>query len=173
MRRCLFFQEIIGLVEAMKIEGGSRGWKPVQTEIILTTMAAMELQEHLVVKEGFHFVLLSRLGQDALENFFSTIRMKNPVPSPREFKSALHTASLAQFLRWNPRGNYACSDAEELIGFPDKEQQPCSGIIYHPAPQTIENMELNEAFLFVRGYAVRNVKKKLHHMSDICRSYHR
>ncbi|XP_075560594.1 uncharacterized protein LOC142592801 isoform X2 [Dermacentor variabilis] len=154
-----FLQEIIGLIEAMKIEGGSHGWKPVQTGTILTTMAAMELQEHLVVKEGFHFVLLSRLGQDALENFFSTIRMKNPIPSPREFKSALRTASLAQFLRWNPRGNYERSDAEELIGFPDKIQQPCSGIIYHPAPQTVENMELDDAFLYVCGYAVRNVKK--------------
>lgn len=88
----------------------------MQTGIILTTMSAMQLQEHLVVKEKFLFVLLSRFGQDALENFFTTLRMKNAVPSPREFKFALRSVTLSQFLRPNPRGSYACSDGEALVG---------------------------------------------------------
>ncbi|KAH6944594.1 hypothetical protein HPB50_004204 [Hyalomma asiaticum] len=38
-------------------------------------------------------------GQDALENLFSTLRCKNPVPRVLEFKSSLRAATMAQFLR--------------------------------------------------------------------------
>lgn len=105
-----FFDEMITLFENMKIVGKDGKWKPFQTGAILATMSAQLLQQHLVTMEGFVFVLLSRFSQDALENFFSTIRMNNAVPSPREFECAQCNAALSQFLRASPKGNYMCSD---------------------------------------------------------------
>lgn len=52
------------LFEEIKIVGKDNSWKPVQTGVTLTTMSAK-----LLVVKGF-VVLLSRLGQGALENFF-------------------------------------------------------------------------------------------------------
>lgn len=161
-----FFHEVISLFENMKIVGNDGSWKPVQTGIILTTMSVMQLQEHLLVKEGFFFVLLSRFGQDSLENFFSTLRMNNPVPSPREFKCALRSASLSQFMRPNPKGNYACSDGKALVGIGDKSQHSWSGTIFHPTPRGLENMVLEEGFKYVCGYAVSQVKKNFRTCRD-------
>ncbi|KAH9367567.1 hypothetical protein HPB48_002859 [Haemaphysalis longicornis] len=110
-----FFDEMITLFENMKIVGKDGKWKPFQTGALLATMSAKLLQQHLVTKEGFVFVLLSRFTQDALENFFSTIRMNNAVHSPREFKCALRSAAFLQFLRANPKGNYICSDGVSLV----------------------------------------------------------
>lgn len=148
-----FFDEMISLFKNLKIVGKDSKWKPVQTGAVLATMSAKLLQQHLVTKEGFVFVLLSRFSQDALENFFSTLRMNNAVPSPHEFKCALRSAELSQFLRANPKGNYMCADGVSLVGIQNK-QQSCSVVILHPTPETLENMVVDEGFRYVCRYAV-------------------
>ncbi|KAH7964860.1 hypothetical protein HPB49_001931 [Dermacentor silvarum] len=111
----------MSLIRSLSIGSTGRIWKPVQTEILLSTGAALAIQEELLMNHGFSFVLFSRLSQDALENFFTTIRLRNPVPKPRTFKSALRSASLAQFLRPNANGSYAASKGEMFVGIKDKK----------------------------------------------------
>ncbi|XP_075534632.1 uncharacterized protein LOC142568668 [Dermacentor variabilis] len=71
-------------------------WKPVQAGIIMTTNA-LNLRELYVQSKNLKFLLLSRLCQDALNNLFSPIRVKSPVPRAREFKYTLRVIVLAQF----------------------------------------------------------------------------
>lgn len=84
--------------------------------------------------------------------------MNNAVPSPREFKCALRSAALSQFLRANPKGNYMCSDGVALVGIQGK-QQPCTVVIFRPTPQTLENIVVDEGFRYVCGYTVSQIMK--------------
>ncbi|KAH7948853.1 hypothetical protein HPB49_002798 [Dermacentor silvarum] len=70
-------------------------------------------------KYNFKFLLLSRFGQDALENLFSTLRCKIPVPRVLEFKFSLRAATMAQFLRPSKDGSYTEEDCFLLTGMAD------------------------------------------------------
>lgn len=56
--------------------------------------------------------MLGRFTQDAVENLFSTIRMKNAVPDCKEFKRNLRLIILSQFFYAGVKGNY---EADENI----------------------------------------------------------
>lgn len=157
-----FLEEFMSLIRSLSI--GSTGWiwKPVQTEqLLLSTGAALAIQEELLMNHGFSFVLFSRLSQDALENFFTTIRLRNPVPKPRTFKSALRSASLAQFLRPNANGSYAASKGEMFVGIKDKKanQKPVSVICPTQPMLTHFSPDDAEAFEYLCGYVVCKVNK--------------
>jgi hypothetical protein len=46
-------------------------------------------------QEGFQYVMLGRLTQDALENLFSVIRSRRSVPDAREYRSVLRLVCLS------------------------------------------------------------------------------
>jgi len=48
----------------------------------------LELQSRLIDKGDFVFLLTSRLTQDCLENLFSCVRGKNPIPFALEMKKS-------------------------------------------------------------------------------------
>lgn len=158
-RRCL--EGFMGLVRDLSIGDKGGAWKPIQTGILLSTGAALAIQEELLGNHGFSFVLFSRLSQDALENFFSTIRLRNPVPKPRDFKSALRSASLAQFLRPNANGSYAASESEMFVGIRDKKehQKPVSVICPTQPMLACFSPDDVEAFEYLCGYVVYKVNK--------------
>lgn len=64
-------------------------WMPFQTGIILSTETALDFQKLYLEEEHFNYILLSRLTQDGLENSFSSIRCRQPVPDARTFKISL------------------------------------------------------------------------------------
>ncbi|KAH8020189.1 hypothetical protein HPB51_025373 [Rhipicephalus microplus] len=75
-----FLEETIALFEKICIGDEKKAtWKPVQTGVILATSVLL-LQALFLEKYNFKFLLLSRFGQYVLENLFSTLRCKNPVP---------------------------------------------------------------------------------------------
>ncbi|KAH8019128.1 hypothetical protein HPB51_016766 [Rhipicephalus microplus] len=82
-------------------------------------MASLALKALFLEKYNFKFLLLSRFGQDALENHFSTRRCKNPVPRVLEFKFSLRAATMAQFLRPSKDGSYTEEDCFLLTGMAD------------------------------------------------------
>jgi hypothetical protein len=82
-----FLQSFSDMITDCKF--GERGdWKPVQSGILLSTTSIVELASELVGNRHL-YLLTGRLTQDCLENLFSTVRLKNPLPTPREFRSAL------------------------------------------------------------------------------------
>lgn len=104
------------------ISAGQGQWKPVQSGIILSTHSVLELAECLLPKQSF--LLTSRLTQDCLENLFSSVRYKNPNPTCREFRFALKTIMVAQFLAISTSGNYEQDDREYMAEFLDCSTVP-------------------------------------------------
>ena len=68
-------------------------WKPLQTEIQLSTASVLSLAETILPSQNF--LLMSRRTHDCLENVFSCIRSRSPTPSPREFKSLIKLVSVS------------------------------------------------------------------------------
>ena len=74
---------ILICIQVMTI--GERGdWKPVQSGVLTATTKVLGIQEEFL-NDRYQFLLTSRLPQDCLENLFSVVRLKNPVPSPLAF----------------------------------------------------------------------------------------
>ena len=87
MEALAFLESFIKILTSVQI-GKKAEWKPIQTGVIVSTTSVLEIQEDLL-DNGHKFLLTSRLTQDCLENLFSSVCLKNPVPSPLEFKYAL------------------------------------------------------------------------------------
>ena len=97
------------------MENGS--WKPWQTGLLMSTNSITHLQERLLVAEDYGFVLTARFSSDCIENLFSQVRSKNPVPSAKEVKANLRAVSIAQFLTEKKGSNYSYDDGEFLADF--------------------------------------------------------
>ncbi|KAJ8978026.1 hypothetical protein NQ317_000485 [Molorchus minor] len=91
-----FLKDVIYIIQNMNV-GKTNRWKPFQTGIVLATQTALDVQEHYLNEQNFHFIMLGRLTQDALENLFSMVRSRNPVPDAKEFKCALRLIAISQF----------------------------------------------------------------------------
>ncbi|XP_034048143.1 uncharacterized protein LOC117529457 isoform X2 [Thalassophryne amazonica] len=116
-------QTVICLFNGARIGNGD--WKPLQTGVVLSTISVLELAEELL-DAGYKFLLTSRLTQDCLENIFSVVGLRKPVPSPLEFKHALKLISSAQFLSQMRTGSSQQDDGEFLADFLDQHSRvPC------------------------------------------------
>ena len=62
----------------------------------MTTTSVLHLQKE-VLDSGFEFLMTARLTRDCLENLFSVVRTRNPVPTPVAFKNALKIIAVSQF----------------------------------------------------------------------------
>ena len=108
-------QETTNVFRSLSVEGGS--WKPWQTGLLMSTKSILQLQERLLVSEDYGFVLTARFTSDCIENLFSQVRSKNPVPSAKEVKANLRAVSIAQFLTKKKGANYSFDDGEFLADF--------------------------------------------------------
>ena len=169
----IFLTSIINLVQSMKI-GDKNDWKPVQAEIIMSTNSVLGIQEELL-SMGYKFLLTSRLTQDCLENLFSLVRLKNPIPSPLAFKYALKVICIAQFLKQPHayQGNYQEDDRDIAIDFLDQPLKLASTeldlkdleveISEANCIDDIQKAELNSLYYLV-GYCLHSIKKN----EEIC-----
>ncbi len=120
-RAISFLQDIVHLFRGIKI--GPKGWwKPVQSGVIMATTSILAIQEEMLSR-GHKFVLTSRFTQDCLENTFSCVRSKNPVPTPVEFHHALRIISVGQFLTTIKSGSYQEDDSSFLADFLDRVEE--------------------------------------------------
>lgn len=95
--------------------GSTSQWKPSQAGFLIATEVIIRLQDCLLRSEGYKFFLTSRLLQDCLENLFSVIRLRKPVPSAYDMKCALKLVSVSQFLFTPSTTSYDVDDAQYLI----------------------------------------------------------
>jgi len=83
-----FLNFVAELFQCLRI-GREGYWKPVQSGVILSTMSILSLQDTHLNQCDYKFVLTARFSQDYLENLFSCVRSKNPVPTLLQFKNNL------------------------------------------------------------------------------------
>ncbi|CAL1671977.1 unnamed protein product [Lasius platythorax] len=91
-------------------------WKPVQCGVTIATSAILDLQEYFLNERGFKFLLTGRFTQDFLENLFSCIRFRQPIPHALMFKNILKAISVAQFCTID-KSNYDADDGEMILDF--------------------------------------------------------
>ena len=152
--------------------GEKGGWKPVQAGVILSTNSILEAADELLAISPF--VLTSRFSQDCLENLFSTIRFKDPIPTPIEFKNALKLISVSQFLKTTSNSSYDVDDSDYLADFLSVKSvgpaDPHDELYLTFAelsarPQLLRGEE--SALYYLAGYCVQSLKKQ-HQLCDIC-----
>lgn len=95
--------------------GDQSKFKPVQSGVMITTTSIIELTQYLIDERKYSFVLTGRFTQDCLENLFSCIRTKNPVPNSLQFKQNLKLTAISQYLKSTRTSNYETDDGQ-LIG---------------------------------------------------------
>jgi hypothetical protein len=79
-------------------------------------------------KSNLKYLMLRRFTQDALENLFSNVRSRNPVPNAKEFKTASRLIYLSQFFSPPKHGSYGVSDSEQLHEFFKSNENPTEKI---------------------------------------------
>lgn len=104
-----FLHEFIEIILNLYV-GESRLWKPSQTGAIISTMSVLTLQHHFVIEKNNSFLLTSRFSQDCVENLFSSVRVKQPLPTAVQFKNNLRLLSICQYLKNPSKTNYAEDD---------------------------------------------------------------
>lgn len=91
-----FLESIIELFQEMKVGNGTQ-FKPVQRGVIITTKSIIELSTYLINEKGYQFVLAGRLTSDCVENIFSCVRAKQPIPTALQFKQNLKIIAISKF----------------------------------------------------------------------------
>jgi hypothetical protein len=115
-------------------------------------------------------ILPSRFTQDALENVFYNVRARNPVPSAKEFNTALRLIMISQYFAQPKHGNYGVTDYVPLIDFlsRDKDEdnndiQPFLG--FTCITDNIGQEEKESLFCLV-GSIIKNIKTNNVHCAN-------
>lgn len=103
----------VDTVQTMKM-GVTAHWKPSQAGLLISTHVVLKLQESLLGDRGYRFLLTGRLTQDCLENLFSVIRLRKPVPNAYDMKCALKLVCVSQFLHTPSSSSYELDDSVYL-----------------------------------------------------------
>lgn len=76
----------------------NKGWKPLNTGMIMSTLSLCQITE-LLIQKGYKFVLLHRFTQDCIENVFSLIRRKaGASPSALQCLNSIKLITVSQFI---------------------------------------------------------------------------
>ncbi|KAH6938786.1 hypothetical protein HPB50_012647 [Hyalomma asiaticum] len=109
--------------------GNTSQWKPSQAGLMISTTVVLRLQAILLESEGYKFLLTSRMLQDCLENLFSVVRLRKPVPDAYDMKCALKLVCVSQFFHTPATTSYDIDGSEFIVDLlsqgirehPDKE----------------------------------------------------
>lgn len=169
-----FLKSIIDLFCNIKI-GVDGKFKPVQCGIMLTTTSFIELTNYLINERGYLYVLGARFTQDCVENLFSNIRKKFPVPNALQFKQCLKIHSVSQYLQVLPNTNYEQDEGPLLVNFLKKCQKDKNQNILCEIPViptyvdkiqiNMDNVHLNVLYSLA-GYIIHKISK----LSTVCKT---
>ena len=159
-----FLRMVIRVFKRVKI-GTKSHWKPFQTGVILSTTSIIQIAEELL-DAGHRYLLTSRLDQDCLENLFSVVCLRKPIPSPLEFKFALKLITTAQYLT-HTTNSYQQDEGELIAEFlqpmpsntsDETDEIPPRIEITNQPSNKINQAEMDSLF-HLAGYCVQSVKK--------------
>ena len=160
----------IVVYQSLTVENGC--WKPWQTGVLMSTKSIIQLQERLLVSENYGFVLTARFTSDCIENLFSQVRSKNPVPSAKEVKANMRAVSIAQFLKEKKGANYSFDDGDFLADFlkvparevTEEEDEEDDEIESNPNLRFDLSVQEEHVLYYVSGWVLKGVKNN----SKVC-----
>lgn len=146
--------------------GSTSHWKPSQAGLITSTTVVYQLQHELLNEHGYGYLLTGRMTQDCLENLFSVVRLRKPVPEACEFKCALRMICVSQFVQTPRTSGYAVDDGEQLADlFSEGARVPSEE---PEAPEEIMDWVLSmlskeekDILAYVGGFLLRAVLKSV------------
>ncbi|KAH9379670.1 hypothetical protein HPB48_000545 [Haemaphysalis longicornis] len=175
-----FLREFMEIFAHVSIKSNRRDqFKPVQAGVLISTTSALQIQHQLLSVHKFKFVLLCRLTQDALENLFSCIRSRHPVPRALEFKLMLRLIMLSQFFKPSRKGSYDIDDSVDLLEFVEMKKAAQKNSVEAAEVELLTDSLLDddapplddvqmESLVYVAGYVTHSVSKKFK-LCDTCR----
>lgn len=86
--------------------GSKKDWKPCQRGIRVLCSTLLKLLEYFLDERGYPFLLLGRFTQDCIENLFSLIRLRQPIPHAVTFFHCLKVITIAQYSIAVKNSNY-------------------------------------------------------------------
>nr|XP_050038196.1 uncharacterized protein LOC126535352 isoform X1 [Dermacentor andersoni]XP_050042913.1 uncharacterized protein LOC126540168 isoform X1 [Dermacentor andersoni] len=149
--------------------GSTSQWKPSQAGFLIATSVIIRLQDVLLRSEGYKFFLTSRLLQDCLENLFSVIRLRKPVPSAYDVKCALKLVCVSQFFHTPSTTSYDVDDAQYLIdllsaGMQEQTAAEIEAIDDSEIPFVEEVTSAECEILFhIGGFLIKGILKSIGH----------
>ena len=163
-----FLKKVIEVFSSLKIGNGV--WKPVQTGLILATTSLVELAQECLHLRGFIFFLTGRVNQDCVENLFSVVRLKKPVPTPLDFERALKQIVISQFLHVPKTSNYHMDDSEYFTDLFSVNAQQCSDEVETVDPCTVVDVDADDDDVFALDETELSVVEEnaLYHLSGYC-----
>lgn len=93
----------------------NRSLSPFNVVLYMTTTSIIELVQYLINDRKYKFVLTARFTQDCIENLFSSIRVKHPVPTSLQFKQNLKLIAISQYFKSPHTSSYENDDGQ-IIG---------------------------------------------------------
>lgn len=146
-------------------------WKPSQAGLLVSTTVVLRLSEELLEKHGYLYLLTPRLIQDCLENVFSVVRLKKPVPSAYDVKCALKAICVSQFLHTPKSSSYNIDDSSYLA---DPLYPSLKKLAEDPSQQSeeLENLFVIDLtaecdiIAYVGGFLLKSIMKSI----DSCKS---
>lgn len=114
-----FLESIIELFREIKI-GHQPKFKPVQNGIMITTKSIIQLTKYLIHERGYLYVLTGRFTQDCLENVFSSMRVRHPIPNALQFKQNLKLLTISNYIKSSHASSYDEDDGEIIGAFLNK-----------------------------------------------------
>lgn len=111
-----FLIDFVAIIQNLEI--GKKGiWKPVQTGIKLCTTTILYLVNYFIIEKKYDFLFTGNLTQCCLENVFSIVRSKHPVPTALQFKQDLKILSISQYMKSIKNSCYDDAKCHSLADF--------------------------------------------------------
>ena len=104
-----FLMKMEKLFNDMKI---GKAFKVNQKYARLTTMSVIEMHEEILNFSENHFFLTSRIMNDCIENLFSCIRHRDPLPTARSFRTNLRLIAICQYTKEIKNSSYQFDEDE-------------------------------------------------------------
>lgn len=155
--------------------GKTTHWKPSQAGLLISTTVVLCLSDELLNKRGYRYLLTGRLIQDCLENIFSVLRLRKPVPSAYDVKCALKLICVSQFLRTPTSSSYNVDDSMHLADLldPSIEKQVLEESRENQEAEELENVLLyglttveRDILAYVGGFLLKSILKSTDECKD-------
>lgn len=104
-----FLESVVELFRDLRI-GHKSTFKPVQSGIMITTTSIIQLIKYLITERKYLYVLSGRFTQDCVENIFSSIRARHPIPNALQFKQNLKLITISKYLHIPHTSSYNKDD---------------------------------------------------------------
>lgn len=106
--------------------GSTSQWKSSQAGLMISTTVVLHHQGTLLSSEYYKFFLTSKIQQNCLENLFSVVRLRRPVPNAYDMKCALKLVCVSQFSHAPTTTSYDVDDSQYLVDILSRGMRECA-----------------------------------------------